>query len=131
MAIFDTLLPMLTVRFPNAGVRIERGERLRAIIPAAHPDVGDIMFQDDGDEVTVYAGNFTHGHFANYDAISDEQKAKLISEDVVDFLDAVFADKVAFWGSHKCGGGWRRLDIGPQKQPEAAEYVWSGPRQNI
>ena len=89
------------------------------------------MLEDDGDEVTLYAGKFTHGHFANYDAISDEQKSKLISEDIIEFLEAVFADKVAFWGSHKSGDGWRRLDIGQQERSKAAEYVWSGPRQNI
>jgi hypothetical protein len=122
---------MLRVRFPDRGLRVETQPQASAIFPAAHAEVGDIQVCDDGDEVTVYAGSFTHGHFANYDAISDEQKARLISEDVIDFLDAVFADKVAFWGSHKGGGGWRRLDTGSQEKPRASEYVWSGPRRTI
>jgi hypothetical protein len=122
---------MLRQRFADHGLRVDTQPQVCAIFPAAHPDVGDIRVCDDGDEVTVYAGNFTHGHFSNYDDIPEQQKATLISENVIDFLEAVFADRVGFWGSHKAGGGWRRLDIGPQKEPKAFEYVWSGPRRTI
>jgi hypothetical protein len=129
--IADTLFPMLRERFAGRGLRIETQPRVCAIFPAAHPEVGDIQVCDDGDEVTLYAGNFTHGHFSNYDKIPEQEKAKEISDSVVEFLEAVFADRVAFWGSHKTGGGWRRLDAGLQEKPEASEYVWSGPRQTI
>lgn len=125
--IADTLVPMLRERFPERGLRVETHPRLRFIFPAAHQDVGDILIYDDGDEITLHAGVFTHGHFSNYDAITDEQKAQLISEDVVNFLTAVFADRVVFWGSRKGGGGWRRLDIGSEESPRESEYVWSGP----
>ena len=129
--ITDTLFPLLRERFADRGLRIETQPQVCAIFPAIHPEVGDIQVYDDGDEVTVYAGNFTHGHFSNYDAISEQEKAKDISESIIDFLEAVFADRVAFWGSHKAGGGWRRLDIGAQEKPNGCEYVWSGPRRTI
>jgi hypothetical protein len=129
--IADTLFPLLRERFADRGIRLESQPQVCAIFPAAHPEVGDIQVCDDGDEVTVYAGNFTHGHFSNYDDLPEGDKARDISESVIDFLEAVFADRVAFWGSHKTGGGWRRLDIGTQEKPKASEYVWSGPRRTI
>jgi hypothetical protein len=129
--IADILFPMLRDRFHDRGLHIQNEPQLCAIFPAVHPDVGDIEICDDGDEITVYAGNFTHGHFANYDDITEDQKAKLISEGVVEFLEAVFSDRVAFWGSHQGGGGWRRLDLAPHQVPASGEYVWSGPRNAI
>jgi hypothetical protein len=130
-AISDTLFPMLRERFPDRGMRLESRPEPCAIFPAVHQDVGDIEVCDDGDEVTVYAGKFTHGHFSNYNELSQTEKAQIISADVVEFLDAVFSDQVVFWGSHEGGGGWHRIDIGPYEDPEAGEYVWSGPRNVI
>jgi hypothetical protein len=127
----DTLFPTLRERFPHRGLRFESRPVPCAVFPAVHPDVGDIQVCDDGDEVTVYAGKFTHGHFSNYDEISGPEKRRIISEDVVEFLDAVFTDQVIFWGSHGGGGGWHRLDFGPCEDPEPGEYVWSGPRNAI
>jgi hypothetical protein len=129
--IADMLFPMLRERFPGRGLHIQNGPQLCAIFPGVHPDVGDVEVCDDGDEITVYAGNFTHGHFSNYDDVAEEQKARLISEDVIEFLEAVFADQVVFWGSHQGGGGWRRLDLAPHPGPANGEYVWSGPRSAI
>ncbi len=130
-SIADTLFPMLRKRFPDRGLRIETRPEPCAVFPAIHPEVGDIEVCDDGDEVTVYAGTFTHGHFSNYDEIPGEQKAKIISSDVVEFLEAVFSDQVTFWGSHRGGGGWQRLDLAPSEDPDPGEYVWSGPRNAI
>jgi hypothetical protein len=117
---------MLGERFSNRGFRIETKPEVCIVFPAVNPIVGDIQICDDGHEITIYIGSFTHGHFACYDDIPDEQKAKLISEDVVEFLDAVFSDQVAFWGSHQGGGGWRRLDSVSAKASTNSEYVWSG-----
>ncbi|MDR3455881.1 MAG: hypothetical protein P4N60_00425 [Verrucomicrobiae bacterium] len=132
--IFDFLLPKLKERFPKQGFRVETSPEARVIFPGVHPEVGDIGIHDDGDELTVYAGNFTHGHFSNYDEnLSEAQKAEQIAEDVVAFLKSVFADEIIFWGSHMGGGGWRqrskpnpfwsKLILGKPKK----EYVWSGP----
>ncbi len=78
--------------------------------PAVHADVGDIQIYDDGDEITVVAGNFTHGHFSNYEDISEEESERMIAENVADFLEKLFSDKVVLLGSHKGGGECRVVD---------------------
>jgi hypothetical protein len=104
-----------------------------AVFPAIHPAVGDISIRDDGTELTVYIGNFTHLHFAYFeDDLSPEQKAHCIVEGVVQFLEDIFADRVIMWGSHRDGGG-----LSTHGSPGYAElrsprtrlerYVWSGP----
>ena len=131
--IFDYLIPKLQEDFPNRGLRVESSEK-RAVFPAVHSEVGNIEIYDDGDEITIIAGNFTHGHFSNYDEkLSEEEKSKKIAEDVVTFLKDVFADQIAFWGSHSGGGGWHKRGepnkfyrteiLGKLK----TEFVWSGP----
>jgi hypothetical protein len=112
MAIFDTLVPLLRARFPNRNIKIESGRPPRGIIPAAHPEVGDVELHDDGHEITAYIGHFTHSHFANYDDIPTAEKEKLISENVGYFLDQLFADRIVMWGSHQGGGGYRTVEFG-------------------
>ena len=95
-----------------------------------HPDVGDIQIYDDGDELTVVAGNFTHGHFSNYDdKLTVEQRTEEISDDVMSFLESLFADHIVLWGSHESGGGWYHIeqDSTAFSAQEEKKYVWSGP----
>jgi len=93
--------------------------------------VGDVQISDDGDEITLIAGKFTHGHFSNYDEIPVEEREKMIAEDVADFLDKLFSDQVVLWGSHEGGGGWRVVDGASSDKPKYRnEYLWSGPRSS-
>lgn len=70
----------------------------------------NIEIHDDGDELTLYLGKFTHLHISNYDdQLNEEQKAQEIVRDTVAFLSDVFDDEVVFWGSHRGGGGTYRL----------------------
>ncbi len=71
------------------------------MFPAVHPAVGNLEIYDDGNELTLVAGNFTHGHFSNYDEnLSVDQKESAIVDAVVSFLEDLFADRVVLWG-HK------------------------------
>ena len=97
------------------------------VFPAKHPDVGDVQIFDDGPEISLFAGNFTHGHFSNYDDITEDEKEYAIAEDVADFLDKLFSDHVVLWGSHRGIGGWRVLEPESTRVPKEHEYVWSGP----
>ena len=128
MAIFDTLLPMLRAQFPELGFAVEPGEPPRVTVPAANPEVGDVVFQDDGDEITAFVGHFTHSHFSNYEDISADEKAKAISQDVVHFLQELFADRIVMWGSHRGMGGWHSVDSSSLVSVGRKNYVWSGPR---
>jgi hypothetical protein len=123
----DALIPVLARRFPGRFVISEPGIEPFVTFPAIHPEVGDVQIQDDEYEITLIAGNFTHGHFSNYEDIPTHQKEEAIAEDVADFLEKLFADQVVLWGSHRKVGGWRVLDTAADKPRYRNEYVWSGP----
>jgi hypothetical protein len=126
----EILIPRLQQRFPDRGLRIASPPSPCAIFPALYPEFGDVQIYDDGDELTVVAGNFTHGHFSNYDeALSAEQKAEEIADAVMQFLEQLFADEFVFWGSHEAAGGWHKRGEPSEWQRGAKEYAWSGPIQ--
>ena len=125
--ISDRLLPALKRHFPEHDFTIGETPQPCAIFSAIHPEVGNIEIHDDGDELTVYLGNFTHIHFSNYEEkLTEQQAANQIVEDAVTFLVELFQDRVVLWGSHKGGGGCYKRD---QKSGRKGtkEYVWSGP----
>jgi hypothetical protein len=128
LMISTILIPKLQERFPERGLRINAAPSPCAVFPAIHPEVGDIEIYDDGDELTVVAGNFTHGHFSNYDeGLSAEEKASAISDEVLGFLRDLFADQIVLWGSHQGSGGWFKRGEYSEYKGDAQEYVWSGP----
>jgi len=124
------LIPRLQERFPDRDGRFDFSSKPCAVFPAEHQDVGDLEIFDDGWELTVVAGKFTHGHFSNYEeTLSEEQKAEKIVEDVSAFLEKLFTDQIILWGSHRGGGGWRVRNAAQESnfiQPTGAFYVWSG-----
>ena len=130
MKLSEFVLPLIRARFSAQGMR-EPAEGPFAVFPATHPDVGDIELYDDGGEVVIGVGNFTHCHFTSYDLTgSESEKAVRIANDIVSFLDDIFSERVEFWGSHSGSGGVRRR--GPQGELHKATsgtsaYVWSGP----
>jgi hypothetical protein len=88
-----------------------------------------MQIYDVGDEITLVAGNFTHGHFSNYDEIPVADKEQMIAEDVADFLEKLFSDRVILWGAHESCGGWRVIDPANSDSPKHRnEFLWSGPR---
>jgi hypothetical protein len=124
------LIPRLQGRFPDRGGRFDLSSKPCVVFPAMHTDVGDLEIFDDGWELIVVAGRFTHGHFSNYDEkLSDGEKAEKIVEDVIAFLEKLFADQIILWGSRHGGGGWRVRNAAQESnfiQPTGAFYVWSG-----
>ena len=129
----DTLIPQIQAKFSGKPFVVGSPPGPVVTFPAAHPDVGDLTIHDDGDEITVYLGNFTHVHFDNDDdGLGKAERSAKIIEKLMGFLDDVFADRVEFFGSHVGGGGCRmrssqqrgvisKLFFG------AKTYVWSGP----
>ncbi len=130
------LIPVLQDNFPNRGLVVRTPPNPCAFFPEAHPEVGPIQIYDNGDEIILEAGNFTHGHFANYDEnISTDDRQQQVAEAVISFLRDMFADRVIMWGSHAKGGGWRVVSKGDSEpvllelMPSRGQrlYVWSGP----
>jgi hypothetical protein len=102
------------------------------VFAAAHPEVGDVEIYDDGDEVTVIIGKFTHEHFPSYDAaLAPAEREERVAEHVVTFLEQLFADRVEIFGGVR-GGGWRPRGAKPRGRISKflfgrKTYVWSGP----
>jgi hypothetical protein len=106
-------------------------EKHAIVIPPIQEGFGSIEIQDDGDELIVVVGNFTHWHPGCYtEELSNEEKTEAIAEDVVEFLRDVLNDKIILWGSHKEGGGfvYRDEQQNQASQPETCQkWLWSRP----
>jgi hypothetical protein len=88
------------------------------VFPAAHPEVGDAEIHDNGADIIVSIGKFTHEHFPTCD-------------DVIAFLDQLFADRIELFGTGR-RGGWRARGAKPRGKIAKflfgrRTYVWSGP----
>jgi hypothetical protein len=128
--IFDYLIPELRQRFPDRAFDVSFAPEPCLVVPAIHPEVGNLVITDEGYEVTLQAGNFTHGHFSNYDEhLSEDQKNQKIAEDVAQFMEELFADRIVLWGSHGRSGGWfpRGERPSPLFRVRGRLFVWSGP----
>ena len=127
------VLPLLESRFSGGRMQSRPGEAPFAVFPALHADVGDIEIFDEGDELTVVVGKFTHSHFGNYDKeTSESERAARVCESLMEFLTDLFADRIEMYGSHLGGGGTRRRDRGKRGVISnvffgSKTYVWSGP----
>jgi hypothetical protein len=121
------LLPELRQRFSHRGLRTGPPPNACAAFPGIHPEFGNIEIYDDGDELTVVVGKFTHGHFTNYDDnLSVDDKERQIVDDVVAFLEDLFADRVVVW-SYKGSGGWYYPEHHEEPRRHERQFVWSGP----
>jgi len=128
--IAEKLIPRLREDFPTVNMTFGVPPAAVIVILAAHPDVGDIEIIDDGNELTIVAGNFTHGHFSDFRSTSSDEAEKNIIDDVVHFLERLFADEIVLWGSRSSQGGWydRTRAKGTKVSGRTGPlYVWSGP----
>ncbi len=128
-----TLIPPLIAKlkdhFPNRQFYVS-GSGNAVIYPAAHAEVGDLEIHDEGGEITLYLGRFTHSHINNFgEKLSEEEDARKIVASIIAFLHDLFDDKVVLWGSQKGGGGTYRVGSVPNSAfpPRGPRYVWSGP----
>ena len=123
------LLPVLRQRFPDRGLVAGDPPDPCAVFPGTHPGIRGVSIYDDGSEFTVCIDDITHGHFGEYvEGLSDAEHAERVVASVVEFLDALFADRVAVWGQADTGGGWYRLDLGGSGgRAGIRQFVWSGP----
>jgi hypothetical protein len=125
--ITDRLIPRLKERFLDRPMKLGSPPQAIAVFAAAHPDVGDLQIFDDGSEVTIIAGNFTHGHFSDFDSKSVAEAEENIVDSVIEFLERLFDDQVVLWGSHRGSGGWYDRKRGESNLASGPHYVWSGP----
>jgi hypothetical protein len=136
MTIRDVLVPMLTARFGERGLRLGEPPDPIAVFPAAHAAVGDVRIADSGTSADVAVGDIAYDHFFNpYDEERGTDAAvQGIANEVVRFLDELFADRLLMWRSvDGRTRGWRERGDALHTAPlviddrEYQMYVWSGP----
>jgi hypothetical protein len=126
------LLVALKQKFSAQSFRVSDDDKIVAVFPAAHPQVGDVKIWDDGNEATMEIGKITHGHFDAYGAtLSEPERDKMVTEEVVNFLTELFADRVLLWVSESSkSGGWQMLGEKPPlacMREKGTYFLWSGP----
>ncbi|MBI3547093.1 MAG: hypothetical protein HY081_10985 [Gammaproteobacteria bacterium] len=127
MSILDVLIPALQERFPNRGMRIKQPGEADIVFPAAHPEFGDLIIYDEGEEITIMVGNFTHFH-VGHETKSDA--AVEITKHAIKYLDDLFADRIVLWnGLLGFGLGHRPRDDRDKAGSTffRRKFVWSGP----
>ena len=125
----EAVISALQARFGDV-VSINAESREFAVFAARHPDVGDVVIDDDGEELIVSVGTITHGHFGSYeDGLSEAAHHSVIVEDLIGFLDDLFADRVLLFAA-AWGGGWSLIEDVDEKKlhsPRRRWFKWSGP----
>ena len=133
------LLPVLRERFPNRGLVAGEPPDPCVRFPGIHPGIRGVSIYDDGDELTLCVDDLTHGHFNEYtEGLPEDEREQRIVENAVEFLEALFADKVVVWGQQHMGGWYRPewgdggrntvIQIGGTgSAAPVQEFVWSGP----
>ena len=125
----DHLVRELTQRFPGQAFAFDEPPRPVASLHSPCEALGRMDICDDGDEATVYF-TATHGHFGgDGEALSVEQREQQIADDVMAFLDALFADRVVVWQMlGGLAGGWRVLQPGedaPAPSVTRRQFLWT------
>lgn len=75
------------------------------VFPDPTGSFGDILMQDDGEEIIAVFGQFTHSHLYCYEEIDPAEKNARIVETAISKLRQVFSGEIVFYGSHAAGGG--------------------------
>jgi hypothetical protein len=131
------LLPILHQRFPDRGLIEGKPPEPCAVFPGLHPGIRSISIYEENDELTLCVDDLTHGHFSEYtEGLSDAEREQRIIESVVEFLEAMFANKVVVWGREHMGG-WYFTERsqsntvmpfeGTGSEAPTQTFVWSGP----
>jgi hypothetical protein len=132
----EVLVPELEKKFGAGSFRT--GESPLVVFPAKHPDVGDVRIWDEGGEAVLVIGDITDSHFYPCGVdLPRDQIDRWVVDAVIQFLEALFSDKILLWKSPRAGG-WTRPDFQSpvaedswvrDLRKDALYYVWSGPRE--
>ena len=100
------------------------------IFPAKSPEFGGVeIYEECSGAYIVWVGKFSHRHFDFYTGSAEEQN-KEAAEDIIAFLENLFADRVICNGSHSGGGSiYVKEDCENDEYTydECTDYfVWSG-----
>jgi hypothetical protein len=135
MPVRDRLVSALIDRFENRGLHLGTSGDLVASFPAKHPDVGDARVWTGGLGPRVAVGDIVAESFIVWPSEPDLPAAENRAvEDVVRFLDALFADRLLCWRSvDGRNPAWRERSDVSSYDPLVLDdrvyqrYLWSGP----
>ena len=97
------------------------------VFPDPTGSFGDVVMEDDGEEIIAVFGRFTHSHLCCYEEIDPTEKHARIVEAAISKLKQVFSGTVVFYGSHATGGGHgprEASDSFSQKVEECDLVAW-------
>ena len=128
----ERLIPAVKAAFPGRAFGFSAPPEPIVKLASGSPEIGDLAIYDEGEEATVCITEITHGHFNPYDAsLTQDQIDNRVTEDVVEFLRALFSDHVLLYRTpSRSMGGWSIIDAPPdlKELAEGREYfLWSGP----
>jgi hypothetical protein len=127
VSLTEIVIAKLKTAFPDSSFRFADTEQPFASLLPIWEGFGALELVDDGDEVMVNFGTFTHTHIvdANHEALAEQ---------VVQLLTDTFADRLVFW-TLGAPGGTGGIDVqgeepfwGEGERPaNLRRGVWSGP----
>ncbi|MEO6394069.1 MAG: hypothetical protein ABIP75_19600 [Pyrinomonadaceae bacterium] len=128
----DKLVPLIRLKYGDRSIQSDEQPGPVAVFPAKHPRVGDLQIYDHGEEVTIYFSELTHGHFNPYESeLKQEQIDELVANEVMEFLDDLFADRYLLWKSRTGNSdGFQLIDPSLEPiayRPDTDYFTWSGP----
>ena len=123
--------------FPTLPHREEFTDCYELIVPAAHPDVGDLRVRDDEEELTLSVGpHHWHVTLSHFDEQPQEPQipfAAGAANAAIDDLRAILGNVTIFRMRQANGRSEHTMSYGPEYprrlplQPGEREYRWTGP----
>lgn len=129
-----SLIDALKLRFPDIPFVFDRSSQPFARLEPDCEEVGVLEIYDDGDEATVSIREISHTHFNPYQVMPNHDRNTWIADAVIDFLAALFTDRILLFRSpDRRQGGFHRHEhpIDRSSSVPGTEhyqcFVWSGP----
>ena len=129
----DVLIPEIRERFPEVGFEFLDDPQPFARLTCPCVELGELEIHDDGEEVTVVLTNITHSHYNPCRKMPDVERAQWVTTAVIDFLVALFEDRVLLYCSADRMQGGSQIhesSVDPSRSIPGMEqydcFVWSG-----
>ena len=106
-------------------------DRYELVIPAPHPELGELRVRDDGDELTVSIGpHHWHNSLHLFDEEPELRRSELVAEVTVEDIRRVVQGRTVIRVG-RGSGSTKSYDLGATDvkppSPDEIDYVWTGP----
>ena len=132
----EMVLDAIKRQFPDVVFEVLEGAQPFARLAAPYGGIGDLELHDDGNEVTIDFRHISHTHLNPYRKMPREALANWLAESVVEFLKALFEDRILLYTAVDGLQGGQQISEVPFSRSEPVAgmdgfncYLWSGPVQ--